>query len=312
MIFMNRMFVRVEEQFNQLLCDPEIRKERYAQQDFVLEKLRARVEVQQVEYGIDDAARKEFIAADSFENTRLYQALQQHKTELSLSGRKLDEFRLCAKDAAQHTGEKNVEATQENRQAALKLLDEVLLSRAAVRFQKDMKLSTKVWKQFLNCHAVPKDTTLDKIRNQLALTSEEARKFNSLRIRSVFPVYDPLQRNEDLQLKNLVHKLRKSTGMKVYDFLSHALLGPDAWAVFYFNPRSRIKRTAPNTSQDTLLKLVVGFQLGEEDAKAFMRTARSAFVTRKDLLVLACIRCGCQDPFMVQEVIKHYRRYSMV
>lgn len=68
-------------------------------------------------------------------------------------------------------------------------------------------------------------------------------------------------------------------------FQSHAGLSPTAMDAF-----SASDGTV--TSQSTLLKLIVAFGMEEQEAMAFLHLAGSDFTLRRDLVVLACLRCG--------------------
>ena len=92
------------------------------------------------------------------------------------------------------------------------------------------------------------------------------------------------------------------------DFLNYAFVGKEAWESFYPIEDESFKEK--KTSQDTLLKLVIGFGLDETGAWDFMDTAKSAFAVRRDLVVLSCIRRAYTNPMQVQEILDFFAEGS--
>ncbi len=281
-------FVRLEEHLNQLLYDPEIQKLQRGLSDYVMQKLQRGMKTWLEQFGLDAAAREEFLSAESVKTTRMFRVVRQNQAQLGLSGRMLREFQMTAKI---------------DRESALVFLEETLLAKEQVKFRKEAGIPAKVWLNFLNCKNATGEATLEKIRQHLSLTPEEVLEFNSRIIRSVFPVDEPLRTE--------VHRLQKATGMTVSEFLTYAWISPDAWESFYpirgeKEADSLQKEQRKTTSQGTLLKLVIGYGLDEEDAKSFMRTAHSVFAVRRDLVVLSGIRCGYQQPMQMQEILEFF------
>jgi len=161
---------------------------------------------------------------------------------------------------------------------------------------KEAGISAKVWISFWNHTVLPGEATLEKIRSHLRLTPEQLQQYDRRVIRYVFWV--------DEALRQKVHALRKETGKSATDFLNYAFLGKEAWEAFY--PLGDECFREKKTSQETLLKLVIGFDLCEAAAWQFMDIAKSTFVVRRDLVVLACIRCACTDPILVQEILEFF------
>lgn len=274
-------FVRLEEQLNLLLYDPEIRKRRSALPDYVTGRLQSGLEENLRALGVDEAVKAEFLSDMPVRATRLFQLLQLNRQALSLSGRMLTQFQMEARA---------------DRKSALSFLWEVLLARAQTRFQQRAGISAKVWLNFLHCRVLPGKATLDKISQGLSLTPAEQLEFDSRVICCVFPV--------DEALRAEVHRLQKATGLTVSDFLVYAWISTDAWEAFY--PVRREEGARKKTSQETLLKFVVGCGLDETEARAFMETAHSMFVVRRDLVVLAGIRCDYRRPMEMQEILDFF------
>lgn len=275
-------FVRLEEQLNRLLYDPEIQKRRSALPEYVTGKLQERVEDHLQALGITPAVEAEFLAAPSMVTTQLFQIVQTGQTELGLSGRKFREFRLTAR---------------EDRSEALAFLREALLAKEQTRFQKEAGIAAKVWLNFLHCRVLPGEATLEKLRCSLALSPEECAEFNRRIIQSVFTV--------DEGLRAEVHRLREATGMTVSQFLVYAWISKDAWEAFYPTRRAG-DREGKRTSQETLLRLIIGYGLEETAARAFLTMAGSMFVVRRDLVVLAGLRCGYGKPMQMQEILEFF------
>lgn len=280
-------FVRLEEHLNQLLYDPEIRNLQRGLSDYVTQKLRCGMKNWLEQFGLDAAAREEFLSAESIRTTRLFRVVQQNQEQLGLSGRMLREFQMTAKI---------------DRESALFFLEETLLAKEQIKFRKKAGIPAKVWLNFLNCRNSTGEATLEKIRQHLSLNPEEVLEFNRRIIRYVFNVDEPL--------KTEVHRLREATGMTVSEFLAYAWISTDAWEAFYPICSERkeepISKKQKKTSQETLLKLVIGYGLNEEEAKNFMRTAHSVFAVRRDLVVLSGIRCGYQHPMQMQQILEFF------
>ena len=275
-------YVRLEEQLNRLLYDKEIRKLRSALPEYVTGKLRERVSARLREMGVSPAVETEFLSARPILATQFFQIVQERQKELGLSGRKLREFRMTARV---------------DRPGALAYFQEILLEKEQISFQKEAGIVAKVWLNFLHCRVLPGEATLKKLRHSLELTPEECVEFNRRVIQSVFPV--------DERLRKEVHSLREATGMTVSQFLVYAWISKDAWEAFYPN-RGDGARAAKRTSQETLLKLVIGYGLEEEAARAFLAMAGSMFVVRRDLVVLSGIRCSYCQPMQMQEILEFF------
>ncbi len=271
-------FVIIEEELNELLQDEKIRKLRTALVEFVTERLRERMQVFLKEAGFTVEVERSFLAG---ETDALYTLLEERKDLLGLSQKQMREIRRIGKF---------------NRSAAWQHLMDMLLEEEKLRFRKEAGIAAKVWISFLNHTVLPGEATLEKIRSHLTLTPEQQQEFERRIIRYAFWV--------EHTLREKVHKLRKQTGLSLSDFLNYAFIGKEAWEAFY--PLEDEDFKGKKTSQETLLKLVIGFGLDETGAWDFMDTAKSVFVVRRDLVVLSCIRCRCTDPIQVQEILEFF------
>lgn len=274
-------FVKIEETLNDLLSDEKIRKLRTALVEFVVQRLRERVLVRLEETGFDAELKQGYLAKDSVKTDAFYQLLLDKRELLGISQKQMRELKRNAKAS---------------RECGWDYLLDIQLEEEILRFRKEAGIAAKVWLSFRNHTVLPGEATLEKLRTHLSLTPEQILEFDRRVIRYVFWV--------DHALREKVHKLRKETGMSLSDFLTYAFIGKEAWEAFY--PLEDESFKEKKTSQETLLKLVIGFGLNEAAAWQFMEVAKSAFVVRRDLVVLACIRCEYADPIRVQEILEFF------
>lgn len=274
-------FVKIEEELNELLRNEKIRKLRTALVDFITERLRERVLVRLEETGFDAELKQGYLADDTAKTDAFYQLLQENREFLGISQKQMRELKRNAKAS---------------RECGWDYLLDIQLEEEILRFRKEAGIAAKVWLSFRNHTVLPGEATLEKLRSHLSLTAEQFLEFDRRVIRYVFWV--------DHALREQVHKLRKETGMSLSDFLNYAFIGKEAWEAFY--PLEDESFREKKTSQETLLKLVIGFDLNETAAWQFMDIAKSAFVVRRDLVVLSCIRCEYSDPIQVQEILEFF------
>lgn len=271
-------FVIIEEELNELLRDEKIRKLRTALVEFVIERLRERMLVHLEDAGFNAEVELRFLAG---ETDVLYTLLEKQRELLGISQKQMREIRRVAK---------------QDLAAGWQHAMDMLLEEEMLRFRKETGIAAKVWLSFLNHTVLPGEATLGKIRAHLTLTPEQQQEFERQIIRYVFWVEHALRKK--------VHELRKQTGLSLSDFLNYACIGKEAWEAFY--PLEDENFKGKKTSQETLLKLVIGFSLDERGAWEFMDTAKSVFAVRRDLVVLSCIRCGYTDPIQVQEILEFF------
>ena len=271
-------YVRIEEELNNLLRDAKIRMLRTALVEFVAECLRERAKIRMEKAGLNEETKQRFVSGGT---DAVFSLLSKQTDLLAVSQRQLREIKRIAKHDLEE---------------AWKYLEDTLLEDEKLRFRKDAGIAAKVWISFLNHTVLPGEATLEKIRSHLSLTEEQRQEFDRRIIRYVFWV--------DHALREKVHKLREETGLSLADFLNYAVIGKEAWEAFY--PLKDELYREKKTSQETLLKLVIGFGLDEEGAWEFMDTAKSTFVVRRDLVVLSCVRCAYTDPIQVQEILDFF------
>ena len=274
-------YVILEENLNNLLFEKKIHNLRTALPNYILDRLRERVQIKMTDVGITSDAEALFLDAQNALDATFLKRLQDSLNLLGLSKNSIDYITKIAK---------------RSRQAALDELKDKLLKAERIQFWKDAGISANKWKPFYECTEYTDQKTLDKIKQQLKLTDDQQKEFDRRVIARVFYVSG--------ELRELVYDLLGKTGKKVEDFKIYAFIGKDAWESFYLAKDGKDKQA--KTSQKTLLKLVVGFGLEEPKAWDFMGVAKSAFVMRQDLVVLACIRCRHTDPMEVMEILDYF------
>ena len=157
------------------------------------------------------------------------------------------------------------------------------------------------WETFFTKEYLPTERNLEKICAGLGLNKEEEQSFRSLCIQRTFPVNDALR-------KDLKEKLKPEFGQEtdthvLYDiqaFMAHARLSEKAWNKFGIRTKEpkekkETPKTAPYTSQETLLMILIGLKMNENTGKGFLRQVHSGFYLYRDLVVLSCIRNGVYD-----------------
>ena len=274
-------YVILEENLNNLLFEKKIHNLRTALPNYILDRLRERVQIKMTDVGITSDAEALFLDAQNALDATFLKRLQDSLNLLGLSKNSIDYITKIAK---------------RSRQAALDELKDKLLKAERIQFWKDAGISANKWKPFHECTEYTDQKTLDKIKQQLKLTDDQQKELDRRVIARVFYVSG--------ELRELVYDLLGKTGKKVEDFKIYAFIGKDAWESFYLAKDGKDKQA--KTSQKTLLKLVVGFGLEEPKAWDFMGVAKSAFVMRQDLVVLACIRCRYTDPMEVMEILDYF------
>lgn len=276
-------YVKLTEELKKLEKDSEVKKIRTASARYIEDKLRKRMK-KRYAHVLDQASQ--------LGKQELCRLVKENMQQIGLSQRMFREFRFTLYG-------------EDDSSAAIEFLEDVLLEKEMIRFQKEAQIPTKVWKNFIFSRIYTGETTLQKIRQQLALMSEDIQSFDRTIVASVFEVNKPLR--ED------VHRLQKRTGMSVSDFLAYAGVSTDAWEAFYPIPKDaeeegNVEKDEPKkkTSQKTLLKLIIGYGLDEQEAKAFLAHVNSTFVMQMDLVFLAGIRCGYNHPMEMQQILDHF------
>lgn len=278
-------YVELENTLNKLQRDSRVRSYRNAPVNFVrirlqkavCEKLKAAGLTQQLEQG--------FLDKDPVLTKAFYGWLQTNAESLKISQDAIRRIKRTAKSDDAMA-----------REAALDDLLDYLLSKECILFYQRAKIAAKVWSCFINSTEPTGEITKQKIIQTLGLSQEEAAEFSKYVISHVIYVTK--------ELREKVETLWDSTGMFLADFQNYACVGKEAWEAFYISKKdpAQLRRT----SQDTLLKLVIGFGLDEEGAWDFMDTAQSAFIFRKDLVFLACVCCSHLDPVDVQQILEFF------
>ena len=200
-------------------------------------------------------------------------------SQLAFSGRKLREYRfLCAADPY----------------AARDWLIEQIIHREQIAFRKENGISPATWKRFREGSAYPEEETLRQIIRGLRLNMQDEKEFRELVIREIFPV--------TVELRDEVREHLWQRNLTIREFLELAWISQTAWEAF------QPAQCGSKTSQGTLLKMVIVFLMTPEEARSFLDIAGSDFVTRRDLVVLACLIQKIYDPFVLYEILEFFSR----
>lgn len=146
-------------------------------------------------------------------------------------------------------------------------------------------VSPSTWRRIAEGSKAPSEATLQKLIHALALTDDEAAQLRRLVIKDVF---DDLSRLRP-RVRELVKDWRRDMAegdeeqAPMTAFLAHSDISPTAMHVFQHDEPD-------DTSQKTLLKLLIAFGMDETAARAFLALVDSGFLVRRDLVVLSCIR----------------------
>ena len=278
-------YVKLENTLNHLQLDSRVRSYRNAPVKFVQRKLLVLVEKKLQEAGLTRQLEQGFLEKDPELTKAFYGWLQANAETLNISQDAIRRIKRTAKSDDAMA-----------REAAQDELRDYLLSKEYILFYQRAKIVAKVWSCFINSTEPTGEITKQKIIDTLGLSPEEAEAFSKCVISHVIYVTK--------ELREKVETLREKTGMFLTDFQNYACVGKEAWEAFYISKKNPEKLR--RTSQDTLLKLVIGFGLDEDGAWEFMDTAQSAFIFRKDLVFLACVCCNHMDPVDVQQILDFF------
>lgn len=259
---------------------------------YVSDRLTDKVKKTLEEMGIDEECRNAFISNDKEAETKVINIVESNREELKLSQLGLNAFKNeCKAD----------------KKVALDNLKDLLLEKEFLTLQKkktkdgksddsqDNKLYPKTWGRFRNGSNYTTQETAEKLAESLSLLPHEKDEFFSLILKDKFEITN--------ELSEKVFLLRKNTGKKIVDFCEYACISGSCWANFY-NSKETDK---PNIiEQKTLLKLVLAFNIDEENAKAFMALPGSGFYKFLDNIFLACICLNLRDPVDTAEIIDFY------
>ena len=278
-------YVELENTLNKLQRDARVRSYRNAPVNFVKMRLQKSVRKKLEAAGLTQQLEQGFLDKNPELTNAFYRWLKENAEILNISQDAIRRIKRSAKSSDAMA-----------REAARDDLLDYLLSKEYVLFYQRAKIAAKVWSCFINSTEPTGEITKQKIIQTLELSREEAAEFGKYVISHVICVTK--------ELREKVEALWSNTGMFLADFQNYACVGKEAWEAFYISKKNPEKLR--RTSQDTLLKLVIGFGLDEEGAWDFMDTAQSAFIFRKDLVFLSCVCCDYLDPVDVQQILEFF------
>ena len=264
--------VQLEEQYNLLLTEPRIQELRGRASRWVCLRL---ARMQQV-----GLLSKLNISAVQW---RMFQQGQDPKTaELvldyaGLSRERTRQYRLLAK------ADPETAATWLIRQ---------MLEREQRDFYTRIGISRHAWERFINCSAYTNESTIEQIARGLGLTQQEEQEFRSLVFRDTFAVTAPLKERVRWEIAR--------QEVSISQFLERAELSDNAWVPFGSNTKNL------PTSQQTLLKLILGAEMQEAEGRSLLELVSSDFVMRRDLAVLLCMREGIYDKTEIYYILEFF------
>ena len=266
--------IQLEEQYNLLLTEPRIQELRSRASRWVFLRL---ARIQQIglleELGITAV------------QWRMFQQGQDPKTaelvlkHTGLSRERTRQYRLLEK------ADPETAATWLIRQ---------MLEREQRDFYTRIGISRHAWERFVNCSAYTNESTIDQIVQGLSLTPEEEQEFRALVFRDTFEVTGAL--------KEKIRGEIAEQNVSISQFLERAELSENAWVPFGSNTKKL------PTSQQTLLKLILGTEMNEAEGRSFLNLVQSDFVMRRDLAVLLCIQAGIYDKAEIYYVLEFFAR----
>lgn len=265
-----KIFANIKKTIIRLQADKCIYQRRYAARTWLDYRLTERF-CAEIDAILEDAA---LTARDQ----RL--RLEAKAEELNLSVQRKKEFRRAMSEPTFDT--------------AADFLKSMYLVRARAELTKKAKLSGATWSRFIHVTTCPSEETVNriieglKLIHGLELNEEDERKFRALVIRDHFKVTDSLR--EEVRIRKGAESAES--------FCKRNFISSKAWTPFRPNQIDAL------TTQSTLLKLVIGFGLSPHEGKAFLALVDSAFLTRRDHVVLACITEALYDVYVVHVILE--------
>lgn len=304
-------YIELIEQLNILKTDKTRKKTRTAAADWVRARLEQELDGELAALGLTEELQQAFLAG---EEDALAAAAKIILEGLSLSREERETFSRNLKNM--------------DYAAALDRIHTYLRKKKYTAFQKKAALKAVTWGRFLRSEFMPDQDTQDKILMALNLSwpEAEAAEFRSLVIKSEFPINDALIHDLKEHLKPNFSHIDDKGEYIIYEtlkFIEHAFLSEKILRPFGINkdrlqannaPAGDRKKTESNTSQASLLKILIGLKLYEPEATRFLGHVDSGFYLYRDLVVLSCIKCdiytkyGKEYIYAFIEILAHFAR----
>lgn len=181
--------------------------------------------------------------------------------------------------------------------------------------------SRSTWDRFRTGEKAPDADTLEAIRQLLALTPEEMKELQERtrkeilydgdleETRRLTTDYWSLWRKKNREQLELYGQPADLKTFEVYSDVS-----PRAMETLLGQTKEEPNRDAPatpmegNSSQSTLLKLNIAFEMDRYEGPAYMASAKTGYFTRLDFLFLTFLYLEFYELDQVQEILQHYAR----
>ena len=182
----------------------------------------------------------------------------------------------------------------QNEAAVQDFLIEQILKKERETLREKSGLPYRTWKRFEESNTCLSLSVIDRICEGLGLNTEEDAILRSLFIRDTFEVKEPLKIEVHMQIRK-----RKE---QITDFQIRNEISPGAWVPYQAASENRF------TSQETLLKMVIGFEFDRQDGKRFLAVPGSGFFMKRDMLVLACLELCIYDHERIYDILEEFAK----
>lgn len=142
---------------------------------------------------------------------------------------------------------------------------------------------------------------LDSFADGMHLTGKERQSFLDSAPKGAFLV-TPI-------LLDKVNRELEAQGIGLIQFLDANYMTDGAWAPYRKEKEEKDASAESRnriTTQDTLLKLAIGFKMTPDESKAFLQLVNSDFIMRLDVVILACIYCKIYEPEQLYYILEAF------
>lgn len=177
--------------------------------------------------------------------------------------------------------------------AAADMARQYWLAKRQTQLYQEAGLTSKIWNRFFELRGYPEKNTVTQLGKALRLDETEQRYFEEKVVwKRSFRGLEKLQ----AQLRDY----RKQKKLTADLAQRRSAVSKKAWESINKQDDRAV------TSQDTLLKLIVGMVLSPEEGLTLLRTVDSAYVMERDLIVLTAIVLDVYDPHRVKALLNAF------
>lgn len=180
-------------------------------------------------------------------------------------------------------------------------------------------ISPITWYRFKTGKVAPKTKTLTVLRDLLKLSPSEEMELKQLVRKDIIDdltrISPEVRRQWSLWQQKKADLLSGEDELtRLEDFWAYTAVSPKAMHAFGIpritaNQNAPAGKTAPsNSSQGTLLKLTIGFELTERTGTDFMALACSGFFDMRDTLFLTCLYLRLYDIETINRILEFYAK----